>query len=96
MAQNACQQMNLNDFYQDLRNLISGAYNQMGKLRRASEFLASMDAATATNMGMDNTTRDVVAELRTAIDEMLDFYDGTATSRTKVLKDEINKLRYIQ
>ena len=95
MAQNACQQMPLNDFYANLRNLISTTYNNMRNLERASEFLASMDAQTATNMGMDNTTRDVIAELRTAINETLDFYDGTSASQTKVLKTIINQLRYI-
>lgn len=95
MAQNACQQMTLSDFYANLRNIVSTVYNTNQKLERASEFLNTMDATTATNMGMDNTTRDDVAALRIAINEMLAFYDGTATSRTRVLKDEINRLRYM-
>jgi len=95
MAQNACQQMSLAEFYMSLRALITKVYDSNQKLVRASEFLASMDAATATNMGIDTITRDVIADLRIAINESLDFYDGTATSRTKILKDQINKLRYI-
>ncbi len=95
MAQNECQQMPLADFYANLRNIISSMYNTMQKLERAQEFLGSMDATTATNMGMQVQARDDVSNLRTAINEMMDFYDGTATARTKVLKDEINKLRYI-
>ena len=95
MAQNACQQMDLNAFYQSLRNLVSNVYNANHKLLAASEFLLSMDATTAAAMGMDTTTRDDINNLRTAINEYLDFYDGTATDRTRVMKTEINKLRYL-
>ena len=95
MAQNECQQMVKTDFYQSLRNQISTLYNNMMTLERASEFLNTMDAATATNMGMQAQTTTDVATLRTAINEMLAFYGGTSTSQTEVLKDTINKLRYI-
>lgn len=95
MAQNECQQMTLTDFYQNLRNLLSTTYNTMNNLQRAAEFMASMDVATADAMTMDTTTRAVVADCRTAINELLDFYDGTAQSQTVVLKDVINQLRYI-
>ena len=95
MAQNECQQMDKTDFYSGLRNAVATIYSTHQKMVRVSEFLNTMDAATATNMGIDNTTRDVVADLRTAINEALAFYDGTATSRTQVLKTNINKLRHI-
>ena len=95
MTQNACQQMPLAEFYSLLRNKISSFYNVTNELKRASEFLNTMDTQTATNMTMDDTTRDDIAALRTAINEILNFYDGTSTSSSVVLKDQINKLRYI-
>lgn len=95
MAQNACQEMDLSNFYASLRRVISSTYNLMAELERTSEFLNTMDATTATNMGMDTTTRDDVADLRVAINETLDFYSGAAQSQTKVLKTQINKLRYL-
>ena len=95
MAQNTCQQMELTDFYRSLRNLVTTVYNANHRLVAASEFLTSMDAATAAAMGMDTDTRDDISDLRTAIDEYLDFYDGSATSQTEVLKTQINKLRYL-
>ena len=90
MPQNECQQMLKTDFYQSLRNQLSTFYNQMMNLERASEFLNSMDATTATNMGMQADTITDVAELRTEIDALLDNYKAVGG-----LKDAINKLRYI-
>jgi hypothetical protein len=95
MAQNECQQMDKTGFYQSLRNQLSTMYNNMMALQRASEFLNTMDSETATNMTMQAQTSIDVSDLRTAINEMLAFYNGSATSQTKVLKDQINKLRYI-
>jgi len=95
MPQNECQQMLKTDFYQSLRNKLSTLYNILSDLQRVSEFLNTMDAATATNMGMDATTTTDVSNLRTAITEMMDFYEGTATPQTRVLKDQVNKLRYL-
>jgi hypothetical protein len=95
MAQNECQQMDKTGFYQRLRNQLSTMYNNMMALQRASEFLNTMDSETATNMTMQAQTSIDVSDLRTAINEMLAFYNGSATSQTKVLKDQINKLRYI-
>ncbi len=100
MAQNECQMMGLNDFYANLRNLLSTTYNTMNNLKRASEFLASLDATTfesAPPAGMGGST-DVTASLghlRTAINEILDFYDGSGTTQTRVLKTYINQFRHI-
>ena len=90
MAQNECQQMEKTNFYQSLRNQISTLYNQMMNLERASEFLNSMDATTATNMGMEVQATTDVSELRTEIDALLANYKAVGG-----LKDAINKLRYI-
>lgn len=95
MAQNECQQMTKATFYQTLRNQLSKLYNDMKALERTSEFLNTMDATTATNMEMQAEATVDVADLRTAINELLDYYRGVATSQTKVLKDQINKLRYL-
>ena len=95
MAQNECQQMLKPDFYANLRNQISTIYNHMSALKRLSEFLSSMDQDTATAMTISSEVQTDMNNLRTAITELLDFYEGTATSQTKVLKGEINKLRYI-
>ena len=67
----------------------------MAGLKRASEFLNSMDATTASSMTIPAQTATDISDLRMAINEILDFYEGSATSQTKVLKDQINKLRYI-
>lgn len=96
MPQNECQQMPLTDFYANLRNLLSTTYNSMAQLQRASEFLASLDQTTfETNMGGSSDVTQSLGHLRTAINELLAFYDGTATTQTRVLKDQINKLRYM-
>jgi len=95
MAQNECQQMDKTGFYQSLRNQLSTFYNGIMALQRASEFLNTMDQQTATNMTMEAQTTLDVGDLRTAINEMLAFYEGSATSQSKVLKDQINKMRYI-
>jgi predicted RNase H-related nuclease YkuK (DUF458 family) len=95
MPQNECQQMPLQDFYSNLRNKISTLYNTLSDMERVSEFLNTMDAQTATNMGMEAQARDDIADLRVAINEVIAFYEGGSTTRTHVLKDEINKLRYI-
>jgi hypothetical protein len=95
MAQNECQQMDKTGFYQNLRNQLSTFYNGIMALQRASEFLNTMDEDTASNMTMQAQTVVDVANLRTAINEILAFYSGSATSQSKVLKDEINKMRYI-
>ena len=78
MPQNECQQMDKTNFYQSLA------------LERASEFLNTMDATTATNMGMQAQTTTDVAELRTEIDALLVAYKAAGG-----LKDAINKLRYL-
>lgn len=95
MAQNECQQMDKAEFYQKLRNMISTFYNGISMMERASEFLNTMDSATATNMGMEVAATTAVSNLRTAINEMVAFYEGTSTTQTEVLKDAINKLRYL-
>ena len=95
MAQNECQQMPKTDFYQSLRNLLTRYYNIMQDLEESSEFLASLDATTATNMGIPSDVQTVLGHLRTAINESLDFYDGTAQTQTQVLKTRINQLKYI-
>lgn len=95
MAQNECQQMVKTEFYQKLRTQISKVYDSMADLQRASEFLTSLDGTTATAMTISAGTQTDIASLRTAIDEFLDFYDGSATTQTKVLKTQINKMRHI-
>ena len=95
MAQNECQQMPKADFYANLRNLLARYYNIMQDLEEASEFLASLDVTTATNMGIPSDVQTVLGHLRTAMNESLDFYDGTAQTQTQVLKTRINQLKYI-
>jgi len=95
MAQNECQQMGLQEFYTTLRNLCNNVYNTMTLLEKSSEFLESMDVDTAAAMGMDTTTRNVIADFRTAMNESLAFYEGTAQTQTKVLKTIVNQLRYM-
>lgn len=90
MPQNECQQMEKTNFYQSLRNQISTVYNQMMALERASEFLNTMDTATATNMGMEAQTTTDVAALRQRINALLVEYKAVGG-----LKEAINKLRYL-
>lgn len=90
MAQNECQQMDKTNFYQSLRNQTSTMYNNMMQLERASEFLNTMDATTATNMGMEAQATTDVAALRVAINNLLVDYEAAGG-----LKEQINKLRYL-
>lgn len=92
--------MTKTDFYQNLRTKISTIYNTMADAKRMSEFLNTMDADTLDNMGVpdagvDEGLRTALSQLRTALNEFNNFFDGTATTQTYVLKDLINELRYI-
>lgn len=95
MAQNECQMMDKSRFYDNLRGNLSSLYDHMKKLERISEFLNTMDQDTATDMTMDAQTTADVGDLRIAINEYLAFYRGEAQTQTVVLKDSINKLRYL-
>ena len=98
MAQNECQQMAKLDFYANLRNFLSSLYGTMQKAEKAAEFLNTMDADTLDNMGVpasgsDDGLRNALVDCRTALNELRDFYSGTATTQTRVMKDVINDLR---
>jgi len=100
MALTELQQPVKTDFYSNCRTRVSTWYNVMNNLKAMAEFLARMDADTLNNMGVPATGADEglradLVDLRTAVNETLDFYEGTATAQTVVPKDVINKIRGI-
>ena len=100
MAQNECQLMAKDNFYQSLRNDLSTVYNTMQRLERIAEFINTMDADTLDQMSvpavdLDEGLRATLVECRTAINEFLAYYKGESNVQTKIFKDVINKLRYI-
>lgn len=96
MAQTEIQQMPKADFYANLRNKVSTLYNTMADLKRAAEYLATVDAATADAMQIPaGQIRTDLNDVRTAINELVDFFEGTDNTQTVVPKTVINKIRYI-
>jgi hypothetical protein len=98
MALTELQQPAKSDFYQNCRTRTSTWYNTMNTLKAMAEFLARMDATTLNNMavpasGSDEGLRADLIDLRAAVNETLDFYEGTATTQTVIPKDVINKIR---
>ena len=95
MAQNECQQMPKDEFYRDLRAKVKKVDLMMMQLREDAIWMNTLDATTATAMTIPADVQTALDRLRTAMNEFVDFYDGTATTQTRVLKTYINQIRYI-
>lgn len=87
------------DFYKNMRNNATAIYQIMNStIRRMTEFLALVDSDTLDDMGVpaagsDDGLRTDLVNFRTAFNEFLDFWDGTATTQTVVPKTIVNKIR---
>jgi len=96
MAQNELQRMAKTEFYAQVRTLNALIKRVLGEMKDASEWLASMDAQTASDMAItDSALLQELVSFRLALSETIDFIEGTGVTQTKVLKDSVDKLRYM-
>jgi len=94
MALTELQLPNKTVFYNNLQNVASNMKNLMSQWEYTAEFLADMGIADLD--AMEIATGDVRTDLvdfRVAINEMIAFFNGTATTQTKVPKDVVDRIR---
>ncbi len=81
-------------FYNNLQEAATQMNLLMSKWRDLAEFIGRVDAADLTEIGVPTgQARTDLTGFRTAINEFLAFYDGTAQTQTVVPGDVVDKIR---
>jgi hypothetical protein len=82
------------DFYNNLQNIATNMNNLMNQWSDAAAFLANMGSDDLDSMGVaEGDVRIDIVNLRTCINEMVAFFDGSSTTQTVVPEEVINKIR---
>ena len=89
------------NLYHELQNIGTEIDNIMARLRDARTYLDRIAAADLDAMGVPGTgatgpEREDLVALRTAVRELVDFYDGTATTQTEPPEDVFERVRRIR
>ena len=97
MALTEIQLMTKEEFYSRIRNLATNLENLLVQTRQVSEFIGWMGTADMDAMGLAiGAARTDLANFRTCLLEILDFYDNggpiTATNTPAEIIDKIRKM----
>jgi len=94
MALTELQLPNKTVFYTNLQNIATNMKHLMSQWEYASEFLEKLDTSDLDNMGVPTgSIRTDLIDFRTSINEMIAFFDGTATTQTHAPKTIVDKMR---
>jgi len=82
------------EFYANLQSLATSMNRLMDEWRNAADFIEDFDSNDLDTMGVPaGQVRTDLIDLRTILNEMHDFYTGTATTQTKVPEAIVDKIR---
>ena len=96
MALTEIQIPNKTTFYNDLQSLATSMKQLMSQWEYAAEFLSQMDSNDLDTMAVGSgAVRTDLVDFRVAIEEIVDFYTGSATTQTVVPETIVNKIRRI-
>ena len=81
-------------FYGSLQSAASKMDNLMRQFENIAEFIGFVGTADLDAMGVPaGQVRTDLVNFRTVMNELVDFYNGTATTQTIVPSDIVDKLR---
>lgn len=94
MAMTEIQLPTKDNFYRAVQAAATELDNIMLRLGNFSEFIGRMDVSDLNAIGVpQGQTRTDLTNLRTAINEIVAFYNGTSTAQTVVPADATEELR---
>ena len=81
-------------FYSELQEAATQINRLMHVWRDLAEFISNVDTVDLDSMGVaTGQVRTDLGEFRTAIEELIAFFDGTATTQSVVPASVIDKIR---
>lgn len=82
-------------FYSELQDAATQMNRLMGTWSDLAEFISTVENVDLDSMGVatTGTVRTDLVNFRTAIEEFLAFFNGTATTQTVTPSDVIDKIR---
>ena len=85
------------DFYNVIKQAGLEMDNLMAKWQNLAEAIERMDGTDLDAMGVPTgQIRTDLVEFRQAVNELVDFYNGVATTQTNVPADVIDKVRAVR
>ena len=97
MALTELQRPTKEDFYNTLRHSATEMNNLMMRWKSLAEGINMFGTADLDAMGVAaGQVRTDMVDYKTVLNELIAFFDGTATTQTKVPKTIINKIRAIK
>ena len=82
------------EFYSNLQTVATNMKRLMNEWRDAADFIEDVDTNDLDTMGVPvGQVRTDLVDLRTILNEVHDFFTGTATTQTKIPKNIVDKIR---
>jgi len=82
------------DFYRNIQHAATEMNNIMRRWQDMAEFLATVDAADMTSIGVPTgQVRTDLVEFRTAVEEIISLYQGNSVTPTNVPDAVMDKIR---
>ena len=79
--------------YQNLKNLVESVDNVMRRAQNENELLLRISGPDLAGLSIPAETQTLLANVRTAITEMLAFYYGDSTTQTEILGELADDIR---
>jgi len=95
MALTELQLPNKETFYSNLQAEATNIKDAMNRLRDMADFLVNVDNTDLTTMTVPNTgtIRENMVDFRIAINDLVNFFDGTSLTQVKVPEEVIDLIR---
>ena len=85
------------EFFANIQNVATNMRRLMDEWKAVADFIEDVATVDLDSIGVaTGQVRTDLYEFRTTLNEMHNFFTGTATSQTEVPKDVIDKIRRIK